>query len=267
MKNLSYLGLLLFILSACSHDNSKSIEDKKPVDHEETSATTQDNLAIPNNQTVNHFQILLMGNSHVKGVDSILIKLIETRFPEKQITSSNAHGAYYLSERIEDNASMDTFLNTDWTHIILQAQKYSTTGAYSYPTDAAKEWIRLAKAQNSTPIMFPEHPQRGNETEGMKVYLLHKSIVMEQTACVSPIGPAWDRAISLYPEINLYHSDGNHANETGKLLSALVFYQTITGELADALPYIQTIEVSEQNQDLLGQVASYALEQNPACDY
>jgi hypothetical protein len=206
-----------------------------------------------------------MGNSHVRGLDSIIQTLIETRFNDKQVTSSYANGLKYLSDRINDQASIDILKKTPWTHIILQAQKYSSSGAYSYPVDAAVSFISLALNQGSTPIMFPEHPRLDNKTEGLRVYLLHKSISEKQSVCVAPIGLAWNRAIELYPALNLHSSDGNHANIAGKLLTSLVFYQIITGESADALPYNSSINVSEFNQNILGQIASYSLEQNPAC--
>lgn len=257
----------LFVLSACTSDNKEPTHEPISSDIAEESSNTQSGLPIPNNQVVDDYQILLMGNSHVNSLAGIISHLISARFPAKQVTASSAQGIGYLSDRIKDKASMDKLTNTPWTHVILQAQKYSTSGGFTYPTDAAVSWIKLAKAQNSTPIMFPEHPRLNNTTEGLRVYQLHKGIAEQEAACVAPVGLAWDRAIALDPDINLHHVDGNHANTTGKLLTAFVFYQVITGESADALPYIEEIDVDELTQNILRQIASYALEQNPACDY
>jgi len=267
MTTLKPYWFFLLLLTACNSGNKEPSNQTDANYTNTVTVNTQNSLPIPNNQVVDHYQILLMGNSHVKSLDSMINILIEARFPEKEVSSSSAQGIYYLSERIEDKASIDKLTNTPWTHVILQAQKYSSSGAFTYPTDAAVSLIRLSKSQNSTPIMFPEHPRFDNKTEGMKVHLLHKSIAQEEPACVAPIGLAWDRAIELYPDLNLHHADGNHANTTGKLLTALVFYQIITGESADTLPYIAAIDVDELNQNILRQVASYSLEQNPACDF
>jgi len=267
MKKQTLYFILLLMLISCKGSDTKSNSQTDASNFIEITGSQTAVLPIPNNQVVDHYQILFMGNSHVRGIDTIINELIETRFPEKQVTSSYAHGSYYLSERIKDKASVDTLINTPWTHIILQAQKYSSSGVFSYPIDAAVEWIKLAKTQGSTPIMFPEHPQLGNKSEGMKVHLIHKSIVENEAACIAPVGLAWDRAIELYPEFSFHHSDGNHANTTGKLLTAFIFYQIITGELADELPYIETIDVNEVKQNILRQIASYSLEQNPACEF
>jgi len=258
---------LLFLLIACNDSSNEPPEQTDSEYIKEVLSTAQSKLDIPNNQIVEHYQILLLGNSHVQSLASMISRLIEVRFPEKQVSASSALGVYYLSERIEDRASVERLVNTPWTHVILQAQKYSASGAFTYPTDAAVSWIQLAKTQNTTPILFPEHPRFGNKTEGLQVYQIHQGIAEIEPACVGPIGLAWDRAIMLYPELSLHQSDGNHANIAGKLLTAFIFYQIITGESADALPYIAAIDVNEATQDLLGQVASFALEQTPACDY
>lgn len=258
--------LLLFLLAACNSDESAPAKQTDADYIKEVIATAKSDLSIPNNQVIDHYQVLLMGNSHVQSLASMIKSLINARFADKAITASSALGIYYLSERIEDRASIDRLVNAPWTHVILQAQKYSASGAFSYPTDAAITWIKLAKTQDATPIMFPEHPRVDNKTEGVQVHQLHNSIAEQESACVAPVGLAWNRAIKLYPDLSLHDPDGNHANITGKLLTALVFYQVITGESADALPFVESIDVDELSQDLLGQVASYTLEQHPACN-
>lgn len=259
-KVASYL-LLLVTLTGCNNSKVADNETTPPITKKENG------IEIPNNQVVDHYKILLMGNSHVKGLEHILTELIKARFAEKSITTFNAPGIGYLSDRINDEKSLDSLKSTSWSHVILQAQKYSTTGAYTYPTKAAISFIKLSKNQNATPIMFPEHPQYKNKREGLEVFLLHKGIAEEEAACVAPIGLAWNRAIELHPELNLHNPDGNHANTTGKLLTAFVFYEIITGESADALPYISSIDVDKLTQNALKQIASYSLGQNPACSY
>ena len=267
MTNIQRSLFLLFILSACSSDTKEENNQTGASYIADKISAAESQLSIPNNQVVDHYKILLMGNSHINNLASMIEPLIKARFPLKEVTISNAPGNDYLAERIDNKSSVELLINSPWTHVILQAQKYSTTGQYSYPIDAAIAWINLSKNQNTTPIMFPEHPRFGNINEGLQVHLLHQEIATIEPACVAPIGLAWDRAIALYPSISLHSGDDNHANSTGRLLSALVFYQVITGESADALPYVDTIDIDEVLQNQLGEVASYAIEANPACDY
>ncbi|MFM9726222.1 hypothetical protein ACKI1L_37495, partial [Streptomyces scabiei] len=69
---------------------------------------------------------------------------------------------------------------------------------------------------------------------------IHKGIAEKQSSCVAPVGLTWNEALELSPRLDVHHSDGNHATNLGKLLSALVLYETITGESADLLTFSDT---------------------------
>ncbi|WP_340679901.1 hypothetical protein [Paraglaciecola sp.] len=226
-----------------------------------------DNLAIPDNSGKNEYSILFFGNSHIDGLSTILASLIKKGLPATSITVHEASSQHYLVDRLSDGTSLDILQKDSWSHVILQAQKYSQSGVVNYPTVGAQRWTQLAKQQHATPILFPEHPQRGKLLEGQRVYDLHQSIAAKQSACVAPIGPVWDRVLTLRPELVLHHGDGNHASNLGKFLSALVFYQIVSGNSADLLPYIDSLQVNAEIQDFLGQVVSQVLAEHPGCQY
>lgn len=258
MKKLTSFLLVIIVLTACNNDTNNHDTDKEVI-------AVDKNLPIPNNQVVDDYQILFMGNSHVQSLNIMITALIKARFPDKTVTAVSAPGTKFLSERTQDGVSIDLLTNTPWTHVVLQAQKYSSSGAFIHPTDAAVSLIQLAKNQNTMPILYPEHPRIDNTTEGMRVHLIHTGIAEEEASCVAPVGLAWDRVIELYPELSLHQSDGNHANTAGKLLTAFVLYQVVTGESADSLPTIKDIDVNSSTQNNLKRIASYSIEQNPAC--
>ena len=211
-------------------------------------------------------ELLFIGNSHsaAYGLSTMVASLIETG------TNQTANGfkerqSRFLADRSFDGETQDAIKSRPWTHVILQAQKYSSTGNYSYPTVAAEEWIRIIKQQNARPIMFPEHPRAGNFEEGLRIHTLHFEIAQREPACVSPVGLAWDLALTRYPRLELHLSDGNHANLQGVLLTAFVFYQVITEQPANQLPYIASIDIDESVQSQLKQVATEAVVLNPPC--
>jgi hypothetical protein len=67
------------------------------------------------------------------------------------------------------------------------------------------------------------------------------------------------------PQLSLHNADGNHASLQGRLLSAYIFYEVITGEAADLLPFIESILVEESTQQYLRQFASEAIQANQPC--
>jgi len=213
--------------------------------------------ALPNG-SVADYELLFIGNSHssANNLPELVTILIETGEPNKTARSDLAPGWRFLDERLNDGVTQAYLKSKAWSHVFLQAQKYSSSGLYYYSTDAAEEWVRKVKTENATPILFPEWPRRGNNEEGLRVYNLHLSIAANEPACVAPVGLVWDEFIRLYPNIPLHASDGNHSNLTGALLTAYIFYQVITSKSANELPYISSINIDKNTQVKLRETAS-----------
>lgn len=215
------------------------------------------------------FEVLLIGNSHSAGQNfpAILATLIEAG-TGKTVNAFVTSEWAYLSERSRvDGPTLALVESRDWSHVVLQAQKYSTTGTNTYSTSAAEEWVEIVHEHNAVPVMYPEHPRKNNAEEGQRIYNLHVSIAQAAGACVAPVGPAWDIAAEWYPEMNLYHSDGNHFNLTGAFLSALIFYEVITGLPADDIPLVSEIDINEHMQLQLKQLVNDTIMLYAPCDY
>lgn len=256
-------GLLLVILSACGGASDQA-PARPPVAEEPAPP-----LPLPDNSMSSQYQVLLVGNSHVYSNDlAWIIKQMILAGPKKaEAYVRPAVRSTFLDERVNDQMTLPVLKERTWTHVILQGQKYSTTGENYYPIDAALYWINKVKELKATPILFPEHPRLGNREEGQRVFELHQDIAAIDPACVAPVGPAWDAMAISWREVKLHYTDGNHAALAGSFLTALLFYQIITGETADTLDHIDAIDIPEQQQQWMRQTASAALQRYPACVY
>lgn len=262
------LGLLA---SACGQSGSETgglADANEPVSPQpnlgEQQGVLEQNLPVPNNQQTDYFRVILYGNSHVSGLPSLIQLLINTGVPQVRVEVKNVGGGF-LDESYYNDAYQARLTATPWTHAIFQGQKYSQSGTSIYPTTAAQKWLDKAKSLGITPILFPEHPQDGKLEEGEYVYQLHQGITSMQSSCLAPIPLVWERVIQLLPDVHLHAPDGNHASSLGNFLTALVFYEVITGRSADLLPYLSNIAISEQIQSIFGQVVSEVLADKPAC--
>lgn len=251
MKTIVIFFGLLLTLSACG-----SSQQKDPI--------IMDDIARP---PLDDYELLFIGNSHsaANGLPGLVATLIETADPNKKVNTVNAPGINFLAERINDGETLALLQSRKWSHVFLQAQKYSSTGLYSYPTTAAEEWIRRVKRQQALPILFPEWPRRGNYEEGQRVHELHLYIASQEPACVAPVGLVWDKMIATYPNVDLHAVDGNHSNLKGALLTAFVFYQILTKQSSADLPYVSQINVSENLQKQMREVASAVINANLSC--
>jgi hypothetical protein len=146
--------------------------------------------------------------------------------------------------------------------VVLQAQKYSSSGQFEYSTEEAKELVRRSRVQNAVPIMFPEWPRRDID-ETQRIFDLHVSIAQAEPACVAPIPQAFDLALARDPTLTLHASDGNHSAPAGAFLAALVLYATITGLSPLDVPVLSQYPVSASVQQTLRGVAAEVVQTVP----
>jgi hypothetical protein len=220
---------------------------------------------LADNSGASAYKVLLMGNSHAAGLKPILERLLILGQPGKPIDMHLAPNWGFLDERVNDGETEQMLECELWTHVILQGQKYSTSNSTTYPTTAAEYWIRGSKELGATPIMFPEHPRKDNTWEGQTLWELHRGIAARENTCVSAVGLVWDEVIFRDPDLALHQPDGNHASATGYLLTALVFYQIITGLPVESLPDLSAFDIDSGTEQVMKDSVSSLLFVYPPC--
>lgn len=208
--------------------------------------------------------LLFMGNSHTSANDltTMVADMVRAGQPGRTVASVEAPGWMFLDERLHDGPSMTLLRSQAWSFVILQAQKYSSSGQVVYSTEEAKELVRSSRAQHAVPIMFPEWPRQGVD-ETQRIYELHVSIAQAEPACVAPIPQAWDLALARDPTLTLHAADGNHSAPAGAFLAALVLYATITGSSPLDLPALPQFPVSAAVQETLRGIAAETVQTVP----
>lgn len=174
--------------------------------------------------------VLMMGNSHSAANDlpGQLKAMLQAGLPGRTVGVTLAPGWMFLDERRADPASTALLRSRAWTVVVLQAQKYSTSGLHTYSTAEAEQWVQMARGVGALPVMFPEWPRRGVD-ETTRIHDLHVQIAQAQPACVAPVGQAWDLARQRHPALTLHAGDGNHSAPAGAFLTALVLLATASG--------------------------------------
>ena len=257
------------ILASCGgggDSRSGDSETSNPTGPTGTGGYTTSQPLIDNSGAI-AYKVLLMGNSHAAGLVLVLDQLLVLGQPGKSIDVQLSPNSTFLADRVNDGRSEEKLESQPWTHAILQGQKYSSSGSNTYPTTAAEYWIRGSKEQGATPILFPEHPRKNNTWEGQTLWGLHTGIAARENTCVAPVGLVWDEVIFREPSLNLHEPDGNHASEAGLLLSALVFYQIITGQPVESLPELSGFNIDFATEQIMKESVSSLLFLYPPCAY
>lgn len=208
--------------------------------------------------------LLFMGNSHTSANDltTMVADMVRAGEPDLSVAWTVAPGSMFLDERLDDEPTMTLLRSQDWSFVILQAQKYSSSGQFEYSTAEAEELIRISREQNAVPVLFPEWPREGID-ESQRIYDLHVSIAQVEPACVAPIPQSFDIALARDPTLSLWASDGNHSSPSGAFLAALVLYATITERSPLDLPALPQFPVDESLQEALREIAAETVETVP----
>jgi hypothetical protein len=208
--------------------------------------------------------MLFMGNSHTSSnnLTAMVADMVRAGRPGETVAAVEAPGSMFLEERVNDRASMDLLRSQNWSFVVLQAQKYSSSGQFEYSTAEAKELVRISRTQHAVPIMFPEWPRRDID-ETQRIFDLHVSIAQAEPACVAPIPQAFDLARARDPTLTLHAADGNHSSAAGAFLAALILYATITGLSPLEVPVLSQYPVGPSEQETLRGVAAETVQTVP----
>ena len=198
-----------------------------------------------------------MGNSHTSanGLPGMVAAMVRAANPAKSVTAVEAPGWMFLGERANDAPSLRLLREGTWSFVVLQAQEYSSSGAFTYPTDGAEALVRMTREAHAVPILFPEWPRRGID-ESQRIYAVHVSIARKEPACIAPIPQAFDLALARHPDLVLHADDGNHSAPAGAFLAALMIATTMTQLPPDRLAFLPQIAVDAPTQEKLRLVAA-----------
>jgi hypothetical protein len=208
-------------------------------------------------------QVLMFGNSHTtgSGLAQRLDVMLRAGLTGRTVGTAVGPGSMFLDERWNHADSRAMLNGRRWTLVVLQAQKYSSSGLIEYSTAEAEALSAEARRLGALPVMFPEWPRRGiDETE--RIQGLHERIASVAPACVPPIGQAFDLAAQRLPTLALHVSDGNHAAPAGAQLAALVLYAAATGGSPASLPDTAA-DLDAATELALREIAAEAVQAHP----
>ncbi|PKO04734.1 MAG: hypothetical protein CVU41_15330 [Chloroflexi bacterium HGW-Chloroflexi-3] len=95
----------------------------------------------------------------------------------------------------------------------------------------AKTWVDFFKKQGIQVVVFyPWSSAVDSVSEKERLDRMIHQLGWQEGLTIVPVGPAWQAALKIRPEMKLYASDGIHPSALGVYLSACVLYTSITGE-------------------------------------
>ena len=87
------------------------------------------------------YSVLMMGNSHtsVANLPLHLTQLLRAGLPGMTVTVAVAPDWMFLDEHLSNPRTLGLLNGRSWRAVVLQAQKYSSSGQFSYSTQEAQQ--------------------------------------------------------------------------------------------------------------------------------
>lgn len=96
---------------------------------------------------------------------------------------------------------------------------------------SASTWINFFKTQGTqVAVLYPWVTAVESEEESERLNRMIHLLGWQEDLTIIPVGPAWQTALALRPDLKLYASDGIHPSAIGVYLSACVLYASISAE-------------------------------------
>jgi hypothetical protein len=250
-------GALLVALTACS--SGPSVEPVRVADSPGAQRSEAPSTVDPARDGV--LRLLFLGNSHTArhDVPGTVASLLRAADRAAEVEAVLGPGSMHLQERAEHAPTLDLLESEPWDVVVLQAQDYSLSGRYTYPTGGAEELVRRVRALGAEPVLYAEWPRRGVPETSRILWAYGR--VATSGACLPPVPEAFDLALTADPDLTLHAADGNHSSPAGAFLASAVLAGALLGRPVTDAP--EVVRVPEARQRQLLRVAGGALRDLP----
>lgn len=178
---------------------------------------------------VSNTRILFLGNSHTSNYDvPFMVKNLLLSDSIPGTVESRFISGGFLEDMYRNPQTLQSIRDDKWTHVVLQAQKISSSHKYSYSKEEEITLAREAKKAGSEALFFAEWSRKGID-ESDYTFRIYADIAKSSGAKVLPICYIWDDARKADPHTVLWAGDGNHSSQAGAFLAATVIYVQIVG--------------------------------------
>ena len=185
-------------------------------------------------------KVLFVGNSYtyfwnLPQVTAAMMKAKKQAFTTQQSTAGGAHwGHHWRNERgLETKRKIQ---EGDYDIVVLQNHSRSTIDRPDSLMHFGRLFDQMIKKSGAQTYLYLTWARSWDPYMQAPIKAKYMELAEKIGATIVPVGPAWERARSLRPELEFYDPDGSHPSTLGTYLTACVFYGVITGESPVGLP-------------------------------
>ena len=176
--------------------------------------------------------ILFVGNSYtfahdLPGITELLADRWDLEPPLE--TRTVAFPGVSLAEHWERGTAGQVIGEGGWDFVVLQGHSLKPLTEPQQVAEMIRRFHASIRAQGAKTILYLTWARRGVPAMQEGLNDLMFGMAEELGALVVPVGPAWQRAAVVVPDIGLYDDDGSHPAPAGTYLAACVFIGALYG--------------------------------------
>ena len=203
--------------------------------------------------------ILFIGNSYTYfngGIHNHLSSMVIERFPDFH-TNYNAitAGGATLQSHYSNTNTISTIEEGNWDYVILQEQSTRPVDNPQLFYDFAELMDEVITDSSAEAMFFMTWAREYNPDMIEDLANSYNTIGEQLEADVCPVGRAWELALELNPEIELYTNDQSHPNAKGTYLAVCMFYICLFGENPQGIEFTNDDSISNEERLFLQNVA------------
>ena len=180
-------------------------------------------------------KVLFLGNSHTffNDMPELFARFAEKTTGEKPEVVMLAYPGRDLDwHRKEYFAMRFNLMHGGYDYCIIQQ------AAHPYPPiestlKTGAEIIDLCHRCGVKPVVYMTWAEKRFPENQQKMIDTCEKLASENNALLAPIGSVWQSVQQSRPDIELYHTDGEHAGSYGDFLIAAVLCKLLTGSISD----------------------------------
>jgi hypothetical protein len=224
-------------------------------------------------------RVLLIGNSYTRfNVMPRLLARLSEEVPgaRRLAVDAEARPGRTLRMHWRDGRALSLIRTGGYEQVVLQDHSLRPVDRPGEFAEYVARFTHEIQASSARVVLYgtwPRHPSarlyrqhasvRSFAQMAERVDSAYRSAAEQSAAALAPVGPAFERALLLHPQLSLYRNDATHPSVAGSFLAACVLYGTLAGVSPTHSSYVP-YELAAADAELIKRIAAETLAAPPA---
>ncbi len=204
-------------------------------------------------------RVLFIGNSYTYYNDlPNLVAAFAARAQQPMVVQAETKGGARLSALWGLRTTQFALKEQAWNAVVLQEQSNFPLVSPERMASSMREIDTAARAVGARTVLYLTWSRQHQPGTQAAITAAYMSAAQSFGAVVAPVGPAWQIALELDPQIGLYAQDGSHPSLTGSYLAACTLFLVLFNP-QPACPALELAGLSAANAHTARQAALQAV--------